>query len=45
MVLILNCLAASCLSLKLFLIAMDDSDWASHDSNLAGRWHMLADFD
>ena len=29
----------------LFLIAMDDSDWAIHDSNLAARWRMLADFD
>ena len=28
-----------------FLIAMDDSDWAIHDSNLAARWRMLADFD
>ena len=27
------------------LIAMDDSDWAIHDSNLAARWRMLADFD
>ena len=28
-----------------FLIAMDDSDWAIHDSFLAARWRMLADFD
>ena len=28
----------------LFLIAMDDSDWAIHDSNLAARWRRLANF-
>ena len=28
-----------------FPIAMDNSDWAIHDSNLAARWRMLADFD
>ena len=30
---------------RLFLIAMDDSDWAIHDSNLAASWRMLAHFD
>ena len=30
---------------NVFIIAMDDSDWAIHDSNLAARWHKLADFD
>ena len=29
----------------LFLIAMDDSDWAIHVSYLAARWRMLAHFD
>ena len=32
-------------NLNVFIIAMDDSDWAIHDSNLAARWHKLADFD
>ena len=30
---------------RVFLIAMDDSDWAIHDSYSAARWRMLADFD
>ena len=30
---------------RIFLIAMDDSDWAINDSFLAARWRMLADFD